>query len=133
MPTSRKGSVSVWICSGEFTSGLSKLETQLIAERGSAALTCGKPPAFRPLAQPPSSSAQAGRLSLPACAEEVLQDSRPTGRQSHPTRQAAEPQLVADRTDGNLEKPESTSPRGGAKAPLRQTETLPTQEVTFRT
>jgi hypothetical protein len=51
------------------------------------------------------SSEPAGRLSLPAGSEEVLQDARPTGRQSLPARQAAEPQVVADRIEGNLDKP----------------------------
>jgi hypothetical protein len=46
----------------------------------SPASTCGKPPAFRP---PPSSlfpSAQAGRLSPPACADEVIRWARPQER-----------------------------------------------------
>jgi hypothetical protein len=70
--------------------------------------------AFRPMSQPRSSSKQAGRLSLPACLEEVLQDARPTGRQSLPARQAAEPQVVADRIEGNLDKL-------GQRPPLRYT------------
>jgi hypothetical protein len=40
-------------------------------ECGSAAPTCGKPPAFRPMLDPSTSSALAGRLSLPASAEAV--------------------------------------------------------------
>ena len=46
------------------------------------------------------SSAQAGRLSLPACAEEVLQQARSPGRRSLPTSQAAEPQVAAERNCG---------------------------------
>ena len=38
--------------------------------------------------------APAGRLSLPACAEEVLQDARPSERRSLSASQAAEPQLA---------------------------------------
>jgi coenzyme F420-reducing hydrogenase delta subunit/ferredoxin len=80
--------------SGDLASELSKLEAPSIAQRGSAAPMCGKPPAFRAAPDPLSSSAQAGRLSLPACAEEVLQDTRPTERQSLSASQAAEPQVV---------------------------------------
>jgi len=80
----------------------SKLEAQSSAQCGSAALSCGKPAAFRPVPQPSSSSAQVGRLSLPACAEEVLHDRRLTGRRSLPARQAAEPQVAADRIQDNL-------------------------------
>jgi len=39
-----------------------------VVRSGSTAPTCGKPPAFRPMGYPSFSSAQAGRLSLPACA-----------------------------------------------------------------
>jgi len=59
---------------------LSKLETQSSTQCGSAAPTCGKPLAFRPISQPRSSSEQAGRLSLPACSEEVLRDALREGR-----------------------------------------------------
>ena len=52
-----------------------------------------------------SSSAQAGRLSLPACAEEVLHDARPSERRSLSASQAAEPQVIVDRTARNLDKP----------------------------
>jgi len=52
---------------------LFKLATHWSAQRGSAAPTCGKPLAFRPMPDPSSISAQAGRLRLPACAE-ALQD-----------------------------------------------------------
>jgi hypothetical protein len=57
-----------------------KLAIHASSECGSAALLCGKPLAFRPVPEPSSSSAQAGRLSLPACAEEVLQYRCPTER-----------------------------------------------------
>ena len=90
----------------------SKLETQSSAQPGSAALLCGKPPAIRPVPDPSSSSAQAGRLSLPACAEEVLQGARPSERRSLSARQAAEPQVIADRIERNLDKPDFTSPFG---------------------
>ena len=83
---------------------LSKLETPSSAQRGSAALLCGKPPAFRPVPQPPSSSTQAGRLSLPACAEEILQDARPSERQSLSASQAAEPQVIVHQIERNLDK-----------------------------
>jgi hypothetical protein len=56
-----------------FTPGLPKLAVRAIAQRGSAAPTCGKPPAFRPMPQPCSSAAQAGRFGLPACAAEVTE------------------------------------------------------------
>ena len=55
---------------GERRPGPSKLATHARVQRGSAAPLCGKPPAFRPAPDPSSSSAQAERLSLPACAEE---------------------------------------------------------------
>ena len=79
---------------------------------------------FPPMLEPWPSSTQAGRLSLPACVEEVTQDARPSERRSLSARQAAEPQFGAGQTDGNLDKPEFSSPRRGVKPPLRQTETL---------
>jgi hypothetical protein len=84
---------------------LSKLETQSSTQRGSAALICGKPPAFRPVPQPPSSSEPAGRLSLPVGSEEVLQDTRPAERRSLSAHPAAEPQVVAKRVEADLDKP----------------------------
>ncbi|HXX23229.1 MAG TPA: efflux RND transporter periplasmic adaptor subunit [Terriglobia bacterium] len=51
---------------------LSKSATHAAAQRGSAAQTCGKALPFRPILHSSSSSAQAGRLSLPACAEWFL-------------------------------------------------------------
>jgi hypothetical protein len=65
------------------------------AQRGSAASTCGKPLAFRPDSRLSFLSVQAGRLSLPACTEEVLQDARLAERQSLSASQAAEPQETA--------------------------------------
>jgi hypothetical protein len=88
--------------------GLSKLLTPSSAHRGSVRQPTEKPPAFRPAPEPLSSSAQAGRLSLPACAEEVFQDTRPTERRSlsaSRVRGTAEPQAVADATEGNSDKP----------------------------
>jgi DNA polymerase elongation subunit (family B) len=72
-------------------------------QSGSAAPPCGKPPAFRPKLELPLSSAQAGRLSLPACAEEVVQGARPSERRSLSANQAAELQVVIGRTDRNLD------------------------------
>jgi len=77
-----------------FAAGVSRLASHASAQGGSAAPTCGKPPAFRPMITPSISSAQAGRLSLPACAEEVLQDARPSERRSLSASQAAGPQLA---------------------------------------
>jgi hypothetical protein len=94
---------------------LSKLQTSSSAQRGSAALPCGKPPAFQLVPEPPSSSAQAGRLCRPACAEEVFQDTRPTERRSLSARQAAEPQAVADPIEVNLDKPGARPGQGRRK------------------
>jgi hypothetical protein len=107
--------------------GLSKLLTSSSAHRGSAALPCGKPPAFRPVPEPLSSSAQAGRLSLPACAEEVFQDTRSTERRSLSAHQAAEPQAVADPIEGNLDKPAARP----YKMHIAPTLTQPSQVRTF--
>jgi hypothetical protein len=85
---------------------LSKPATRPRAESGSAALTCGKPPAFRP--EPDSSSSCSsppGRLSLPAGEEEGFQDTGATERQSLSASQAAEPQVIADGIAGNSDKP----------------------------
>ena len=61
-------------------------------------------------AGPSSSSAQAGRLSLPACAEEVLQEARPSERQSLSAYQAAEPLVIIDTIERNLDKPGQALP-----------------------
>jgi hypothetical protein len=89
------------------------------AQRGSAAPTCGKPPAFQPVPEPTPSSARAGRPSLPACAEEVLQEPRPSERRSLSASQAAEPQVVIDSVERNLDRP-GTNP-----GPTPQIRTLP--------
>ena len=62
-------------------------------ECGSVRQPTEKPPAFRPeLDSSSSSPAQAGRLSLPACAEEGTERDRLMERQSLSASQAAEPQ-----------------------------------------
>ena len=60
-------------------------------------------PAFRPIPAPLSSSAQAGRLSLPACTEELVQGAGPPERRSLSANQAAEPQVPAGPSDGSLQ------------------------------
>jgi len=62
--------------------------------RGSAAPTCGKPPAFRPIPLFSFCSAQAGRLSLPACVEQLLEEPRCSERPSLSASQAAKPQGI---------------------------------------
>ena len=81
-------------CCADSTSELSQLQSSQGAERGSATRMCGKPPAFRPAPDHLSSSAQAERLSLSACAEETVQGICPAERQSLSASQAAEPQVV---------------------------------------
>src|SRR5208337_1548470 len=112
---------------------LSKLAPHVGTQSGSAALTCGKPPAFPPMPHPSSSSAQAGRLSLPACAEEVDHDARPSERRSLSARQAAEPPVVADKIERNFDKrgacpgptcPALAAPRGGPTVELGQDRAL---------
>jgi hypothetical protein len=101
-----------WARSGDFTSlcgggsaaGVSRLASHASAQGGSAAPTCGKPLAFRSIPGPSSISAQAGRLSLPACAKEVLQDARPSERRSLSASQAAEPQVTVHQIERNLDK-----------------------------
>jgi len=101
-----------WARGGDFTSpykgwaaaGVSKLASHTSAQGGSAAPTCGKPLAFRPIPDPSSISAQAGRLSLPACAEEVLQDARPSERRSLSASRAAEPQVIIHQIERNSDK-----------------------------
>jgi hydrogenase maturation protein HypF len=70
----------------------------------SASPTCGKPLAFRRMSSP-SSSAQAGRLSLPACAQEEVRDAGPSERQRLSASQAAEPQIVRTQIERNLDNP----------------------------
>ena len=57
----------------------------------------------------PSYSAQPGRLSLPGCAEEVAHVGRPMERQSLSASQAAEPEILANGNEGNLDKHECRS------------------------
>ena len=86
----------------------------MAAQGGSVRQPTEKPLAFRPIPDPSSISAQAGRLSLPACAEEVLQDARPSERRSLSARQAAEPQVIVHRVERNLDKggPRACPPPG---------------------
>ena len=95
----------------------SKLASHAGPQSGSAALPCGKPAAFRPMPTRLSSSAQAGRLSLPACAEEVVQGAGTSERRSLSANQAAEPQVVVDTSEANLAKPATHT----LKLPLHQT------------
>jgi hypothetical protein len=81
-----------WPCGGGPAAGVSRLASHASAQGGPATPTCGKPPAFRPMPQPCSSSGQAGRLSLPAYLEEVAQNARPLERRSLSASRAAEPQ-----------------------------------------
>jgi hypothetical protein len=75
----------------------SKLTSHPSVESGSAALTCGKPLAFRSVLDSSSScSAPAGRLSLPAGAEQGFQGAGGPERHSLSASQAAEPQDVAN-------------------------------------
>jgi hypothetical protein len=85
--------------------GLAELGSHAGLRSGSAAPPCGKPPAFRPMPAPLSFSAQAGRLSLPACAEEVVQGADPSERRSLSANQAAEPQVLVDPSERILDKP----------------------------
>jgi hypothetical protein len=89
---------------------------------------------FRAGAHPSSSSsAQAGRLSLPACAEEVVQAGRPSERQSLSASQAAEPQVVADGNERDMDEPEFTSPNGSLRPPLHQSDPLPPRRAFWTT
>ena len=89
---------------GQVNSRLSQVAAHVITLRGCAALTCGKPLAFRPLPHPSFISTQAGRLSLPACGEEVIQEARPSERQSLSAHQAADP-----RTGWSRAQPQQSS------------------------
>ena len=102
--------LSGWLLSNH-ESGLSKsrarsdgFPTQADGSGGSAAPTCGKALAFREMSPPLSPSAQAGRLSLPACAEGKVQDALRSERQSLSASQAAEPQVVVNGIERNLDK-----------------------------
>jgi uncharacterized protein (TIGR00297 family) len=97
-------------CSGGFGAQLSPLGAPVDAEGGSAAPTCGKPPAFQPMAHTSPSPAQAGRPSLPAGEEEVVQSPPTSERRSLSASRAAEPQAVADKMQRSLDKRDSASP-----------------------
>jgi hypothetical protein len=79
--------------------GLSELAAHAGPEHGSVRQPTEKPVAFRPVPDLSFSSAQAGRPSLPACAEEVLQEGRPSERRSLSASRAAEPQATATKSD----------------------------------
>jgi coenzyme F420-reducing hydrogenase delta subunit/ferredoxin len=76
------------------TSQLTQLDNSPSVASGSVRQPTEKPPAFRAAPELSSSSAQAERLSLSACAEEVVEGMRPAERQSLSARQAAEPRVV---------------------------------------
>jgi N-methylhydantoinase A/oxoprolinase/acetone carboxylase beta subunit len=96
---------------------LSKLPEDASAHSGSAASACGKPPAFRAVPHPPFSTAQAGRLSLPACAVGFFHGGRLSERRSLSAHRAAEPQFTGARSERNWG--ERRSPLPGGKAPSR--------------
>jgi hypothetical protein len=89
---------------GGAAAGVSRLASPAITQGGAVRQPTEKPLAFQPIPGPSSISAQAGRLSLPACGEEVLQDARPSERQSLSARQAAEPQVIVHQIERNLDK-----------------------------
>ena len=117
--------------------GLSKLAIPVSAQRGSAAPICGKPPAFRPILHLSFSSAQAGRLSLPACAERVLWERYRSERPSLSACQAAEPQVIPDYSEHNLDKPRACPTqsmngityRGGKPSAYRRDRGCPTLQL----
>ena len=106
---------------------------------------CGFPASPAPC----PSSALAGRLGLPARAEEVVHARRPSERHSLSASQAAKPQVVIEGTDRNLYKPGATptmaflgpqsrttpspGPRWLVKAPSRSTLSPKGAEGTFMT
>jgi ATP-dependent Lhr-like helicase len=73
---------------------------------GCAAASCGKPPAFRPMPAPSSSSAPAGRLGLPAGAEEDVRHTSVSERRSLSARQVAEPHATVSRPVRILDEPD---------------------------
>jgi len=79
-------------------------------------LSAALPPAVRKASGFPAHaasflvSAQAGRLSLPAGAEEVVRETRATERRSLSAQRAAEPQVAARRIERGLDKPDFISP-----------------------
>ena len=106
-----------------WASGLSNLVPQPGPLGGSAALSCGKPPAFRQVPASSPFSAQAGRLSLPACAEEIIQGARTSERRSLSASQTAEPSVLIESTDRNSDEP------GPAAADLKAGTTPSKQEA----
>jgi hypothetical protein len=84
------------------------------AVRGSAACCAESLWLSGPRLLPSSSSAPAERLSLPAGAEEVGQDTRATERRSLSAQRAAEPQVAARRSERDLDK-HGAPPRGLAQ------------------
>jgi penicillin amidase len=71
-----------------------ELPNSVAQSSGSAATLCGKPLAFRLAPLPFISSLQPGRLSLPGCSGESLEDARPSERRSLSAKQAAQPQII---------------------------------------
>jgi len=92
---------------------LPKLADLRNPQSGSAAPLRGRPPASRPRLAPSSLSAQAGRPSLPACAQEVVREARRSERRSLSAQQAAEPHVIARRIARDLD-------RLGQALPLRR-------------
>jgi len=92
---------------------LSKSAAEACLESGSAAPPCGKAPPFRPILCLLSASPQGGRLSLPACGEEVVEAACVPERPSLSASLAAEPRVTGRRIVGNLDKP------GHGTAPTR--------------
>jgi len=84
---------------------LSKFATYASDERGSAACCAESLWLSSSVLHPSSCSAPAGRLSLSAGAEEVVRDTGVTERRSLSAQQAAKPQVAANRSAGNLDKP----------------------------
>jgi len=92
-------------CEGRPWPKLSKLAAAASGESGFAAPLCGKAPPFRAILHLLFSSSQAGRLSLPACEEEVVQNAYLPERPSLSAKQVAEPQVTGRRIVLKLDKP----------------------------
>ena len=73
---------------GAVNPGLSKLAAR---NSGSAAPTCGKPLAFRPMVHPSTPAVQPGRLSLPGCSEKIEGRGASRKARGFPQGRAAEP------------------------------------------
>jgi len=89
------------------------------AQPGSVRQPTEKPLASRPGLESSSSSAPAGRLGLPAGAEQGLQGACAVERQSLSASQAAEPQAAGGRSESDLERP-TPSPRLETLSPVLQ-------------